>query len=56
VKVYKFSPAESAQIKEQVKFMTTDYLKKTDAKKLPGKEFLADLATLKAKYEKEYGK
>jgi TRAP-type C4-dicarboxylate transport system substrate-binding protein len=56
VKVYKFSPAESAQIKEKVKFMTTDYLKKTDAKKLPGKEFLADLATLKAKYEKEYGK
>ncbi|MCK5681901.1 C4-dicarboxylate ABC transporter substrate-binding protein, partial [bacterium] len=56
VGVYHFPDAEAQQISGKVQFMTDDYLKKTAAAKLPGKEFLADRDALQAKYEKEYGK
>ncbi len=56
VKIYHFSHPEMVQIKKKVSFMTDNYLKETAAKKLPGEAFLNDLKSLKAKYEKEYGK
>ena len=56
VGVYHFPEAEAKQVPGKVQFMTDDYLKKTAAAKLPGKQFLADRDALKAKYEKEYGK
>ncbi|MBN2232089.1 MAG: TRAP transporter substrate-binding protein [Deltaproteobacteria bacterium] len=56
VSVYHFSPAEAAEIKHRVSFMTDGYLKDTAAAGLPGKEFLADLQNFKQQYEKEYAK
>ncbi len=56
VGVYHFPAAEAKQISGKVQFMTDDYLKKTAAAKLPGKQFLADRDALQAKYEKEYSK
>ncbi len=56
VKIETISPAEKSVVTEKVHFMTDAYLSKTAKAGLPGKEFLADLQTFKAKYEKEFGK
>ena len=50
------TPEEKSVITEKVNFMTDAYLSKTAKAGLPGKEFLADLNSFKAKYEKEFGK
>jgi len=56
VGIYRFSAAESKEISDKVKFMITGYLQKTKKAGLPGQQFLDDLYSFKAKYEKEYGK
>ncbi len=56
VKVYKLTPAEYKEIDSKVHFMVENYLSKTKKAGLPGNKFLKDLYSLKAKYEKDFGK
>ncbi len=55
VKVYKLTDAEYKEIDSKVHFMVDNYLAKTKKAGLPGEQFLKDLNTLKAKYEKSFG-
>ncbi len=56
VKVYKFTSAEYKEIDSKVHFMIDNYLERTKKVGLPGEKFLKDLYSLKAKYEKKFGK
>lgn len=53
VEIKTLAAAEAQIVKQQVKFMIDDYLKKTAKAELPGQAFLDDLLRLKAKYEQE---
>ncbi|MBN2808823.1 MAG: TRAP transporter substrate-binding protein [Deltaproteobacteria bacterium] len=54
VKINSIAPAEKSVVSEKVRFMTDAYLNQTAKAGLPGREFLEDLMTFKAKYEKEF--
>ena len=52
--VFEFSPEEQTEIKELLKPMVDDYIKKVNEKGLSGEKIIEDIMNLKEKYEEEF--